>query len=37
MGPEGGKRGGEILFSGTPEQLVKAGTGYTAAFLAKEI
>jgi excinuclease ABC subunit A len=37
MGPEGGKRGGEILFSGTPEQLVRSRTGYTASFLAKEI
>lgn len=37
MGPEGGKGGGEILFSGTPEGLVKFGKGYTAQFLAKEL
>ena len=37
MGPEGGKGGGEILFEGTPEGLVKSGKGHTAAFLAKEL
>lgn len=35
MGPEGGSRGGRILFSGTPEQLVEAGIGYTAPYLAR--
>ena len=37
LGPEGGKGGGEILFAGTPEELVKVKTGYTAAFLKKEL
>ena len=37
MGPEGGKGGGEILFEGTPEELVKFGKGYTAEFLAREL
>jgi excinuclease ABC subunit A len=37
MGPEGGKGGGEILFAGAPEQLVKAGKGYTAGFLKAEL
>ncbi|MCK9343025.1 MAG: hypothetical protein M0P33_03845, partial [Massilibacteroides sp.] len=37
MGLEGGHRGGQILFSGTPEELVKAGIGYTSEYLAKEI
>lgn len=37
MGPEGGKAGGQILFAGTPEELVKSGKGYTAEFLAKEL
>jgi excinuclease ABC subunit A len=37
MGLEGGKGGGEILFAGTPEQLVKAGKGYTAGFLKAEL
>jgi len=37
MGPEGGRRGGEIIFEGTPENLAKSGKGYTAGFLAKEL
>ena len=37
LGPEGGKGGGEILFAGTPEELAKVKTGYTAAFLKKEL
>ncbi len=37
VGPEGGKGGGEILFTGTPEELVKSKKGYTAPFLKKEI
>ena len=36
IGPEGGKGGGEILFSGTPENLIKQNT-YTAKYLAKEL
>lgn len=35
MGPEGGRRGGQILFSGTPEEMAKAGVGYTAPYLAQ--
>ena len=35
MGPDGG-RGGELLFEGTPEDLVRYGKGYTAAYL-KEV
>ena len=34
---EGGKGGGEILFTGTPEELVKSKKGYTAPFLKKEL
>ncbi|MDL2322515.1 excinuclease ABC subunit UvrA [Bacteroidales bacterium OttesenSCG-928-A17] len=37
MGLEGGRGGGEILFEGTPEGLVKLGKGYTAQFLEKEL
>ena len=37
MGPEGGKGGGEILFAGTPEQLIRSKKGYTAAFLKEEL
>ena len=37
MGPEGGKGGGEILFAGTPEELVRSKKGYTAKYLTKEL
>jgi excinuclease ABC subunit A len=34
LGPEGGeKNGGNLLFAGTPEEMVKSGKGYTADFL----
>lgn len=36
LGPEGGKGGGEILITGTPEQIVSKGIGHTATFLASE-
>jgi excinuclease ABC subunit A len=34
LGPEGGAGGGEIIFSGTPESLVKSKIGYTGKYLA---
>jgi excinuclease ABC subunit A len=39
LGPEGGFRGGEILFTGTPEQMVKKAKGksYTAKYLDMEL
>lgn len=34
LGPEGGeKKGGNLLFAGTPEDMVKKAKGYTAEFL----
>ena len=33
MGPEGGGRGGCVVASGTPEQVVRKGVGYTAQYL----
>lgn len=33
IGPEGGDAGGNLVFAGTPEQLVKAKGSYTAEFL----
>ncbi|QLK87861.1 excinuclease ABC subunit UvrA [Arsenophonus endosymbiont of Aphis craccivora] len=33
LGPEGGIGGGEILFAGTPEQIVKCKQSHTAQFL----
>lgn len=37
MGPEGGRNGGRVLFSGTPEALAQAGIGCTAPFLREEL
>ena len=37
IGPEGGKKGGEILCTGTPEQLIKNKKSYTAQFLREEL
>ena len=37
IGLEGGKKGGKILFEGSPENLVKFNIGYTAKFLKKEL
>lgn len=37
VGPEGGKGGGEILFTGTPEELIKNKKSYTAPYLKKEL
>lgn len=33
IGPEGGEKGGKVLFTGTPEELAKKKVGYTASFL----
>lgn len=37
IGPEGGNGGGEIVFSGTPEQLLKNKKSHTAKFLISEL
>ncbi|MCW3077197.1 MAG: uvrA [Bacteroidetes bacterium] len=37
LGPEGGRGGGEILFAGLPEDLVKEKRSFTAPFLKKEL
>ncbi len=38
LGEEGGeKKGGKLMFEGTPEQMVKKGKGYTAEFLRTKI
>ncbi len=37
LGPEGGHGGGAIVAAGTPEDIVKAGRGYTAQFLKEEL
>ena len=35
LGPEGGDAGGTIIATGTPEEIVKNGVGYTAKYLKK--
>jgi excinuclease ABC subunit A len=37
MGPEGGKGGGELLFAGTPSELVQREKGHTYKFLKQEL
>ena len=36
MGPEGGRKGGQVLSTGTPEQVAKSKKGYTPRFLPKK-
>ncbi|MBI5960669.1 MAG: excinuclease ABC subunit UvrA, partial [Chloroflexi bacterium] len=36
MGPEGGHKGGQILFEGTPKDLLNVETSYTAPYLRRE-
>jgi excinuclease ABC subunit A len=37
IGPEGGKKGGKIICKGTPEEIIKHKSSYTAEFLKKEL
>lgn len=37
MGPEGGRGGGLVLSSGTPEEIAKSQKGYTPAFLRRAL
>ena len=37
LGPEGGDDGGEVVFEGTPEDLVKCETSYTAQWLREKV
>jgi excinuclease ABC subunit A len=37
LGPEGGKNGGEILCTGTPEQIIKNKKSFTAKYLKDEL
>jgi excinuclease ABC subunit A len=38
LGPEGGeKKGGNLMFEGTPEEMVKKGKGFTAEFLKRKL
>jgi excinuclease UvrABC ATPase subunit len=33
MGPEGGNKGGRVLFEGTPQQLLECEQSLTSAYL----
>jgi excinuclease ABC subunit A len=35
LGPDGGSRGGEVIATGTPEQVAEAEDSYTGQFLKK--
>jgi excinuclease ABC subunit A len=37
LGPEGGREGGHLVIAGTPEEVVKAGKGYTARYLREKL
>jgi excinuclease ABC subunit A len=37
MGPEGGDGGGQLLFEGTPEALIKCKESYTGKYLKSEL
>jgi len=37
LGVEGGKNGGEVLFQGIPEDLIKSKTSYTAKYLKEKL
>lgn len=37
IGPEGGKKGGKVMVTGTPEEIIKDKKSHTARFLKKEL
>ncbi|MEM7106693.1 MAG: excinuclease ABC subunit UvrA [Bacteroidota bacterium] len=37
LGPEGGQKGGDVVFSGTPEDMTKVENNHTASFLKGKI
>lgn len=37
IGPEGGSRGGNIVCTGTPEEVAKCRESYTGQYLAEEL
>ena len=37
IGPEGGSKGGELIFEGTPEEMIKSKNSYTGKYLKKEL
>jgi len=37
MGPEGGEKGGTVVFEGTPDDLTTCKQSYTAKYLKKKL
>ncbi len=37
LGPEGGKKGGQVVFSGTPEEMIQLKDNYTAEYLRRKL
>ncbi len=37
MGPEGGRNGGMVMSTGTPEEVAQCGKGFTARFIKEEL
>ena len=37
MGPEGGRGGGQVTASGTPEEVAESGKGFTGRFIKEEL
>src|SRR5690625_3397193 len=37
MGPEGGKNGGQVVATGTPQQIIKKNKAFTATYLKQEM
>jgi excinuclease ABC subunit A len=37
LGPEGGDKGGNIVFAGTPEDMIKQNSGYTVKYLKTKL
>jgi excinuclease UvrABC ATPase subunit len=37
LGPEAGRHGGQVVFEGTPSQLLEAEGSFTAEFLRKDL
>ncbi len=37
LGPDGGENGGDIVYAGTPEDMVAKSDGYTARFLKEKL
>ena len=37
LGPEGGKRGGNIIFEGSPSKIIKSKKSFTGQFLKLEL